>query len=362
MNMQEIFEKWMMNDRDSTPLWRLPINEIEYSLLEDPTEGVEIAALAENIRQCGLIHPILVEKQKKGKKYKLISGRRRIEAVKLLGRTHISSILVKDGGQSALKLALSENFMRKQPHFLDFAANLQSLLEFLSLKELAQLFSVKEDFLQQMLSLLTLTPYEMRLVRLLRLSEADTINLLSIQNLSLRKLLLEKMLQEGKNCDRGELIRQAVETPDVRLTQSEKICVKDIRVFLNSVERAACMMKQAGFDTRIDRENRNESYRFVITVSKVQYTPLKQVNKQAPAASKVKQMGPNRFTDALFEDVSRETVERNDENTQKNGSPKSDMTAIFKCNDEINQTSTPNKEVLLGNVSRETNENTINVY
>lgn len=317
MNLQELFEKWIMIDRDTTPLWRLAINEIEYELTEDPSDGVEIAALAENIRQCGLIHPILVERQSKGKKYRLVSGRRRLEATQLLGRTHISAILVKSGCVPSLKLALSENMMRKEPHFLDQTADIERLLKEIPISEAAKLFSVKEDTIREKLKLTVLSPYEKRLIRMLGISEKDALALCAIENSSYRKLLLEKMMESGENCDRAALIARAVHSTDPRITQSEKICVRDIRVFLNTVERAAEMMKSAGFDTDIQRIDNSDQYCFTITVSKAQYAPLK---KAIADAHKHKQSAPHNVSRETSQDsqvpsskesrnVSRETSE-----------------------------------------------------
>lgn len=274
MNLHEILEKWMMTDRDATPLWKIAIGEIEYDAPDDPADGVEIAALAENIRQCGLIHPILVDRQNKGKKYRLIAGRRRLEAIRLLGRTHISAILVKSECISPLKIALSENLMRKESHYLDRAISLQTLLKTESIEELSRLFSVKVEVLQRQLSFAQLSPYEKRLVRLIKLSEEEALELCKIENSTLRKLLLEKMAESGDQLDRAKLIKNAIESPDFRLTQSEKILVRDIRVFLNSVERAAELMASAGFATDIKRRDEPDSYEFTIRVAKTQNAPL----------------------------------------------------------------------------------------
>lgn len=275
MNLQELLEKWLLSERDSTPLWRLAIHEIDYESADDPSDGVEIAALAENIRQCGLIHPIIVERrQHQGKKYKLITGRRRLEAVALLGRTHISAIVIKDENDVALKTALSENLMRKEPHFLDCAEDLQTLLKTATIGEISRLFSIKEEILEAWLMLTKLSPYEKRLIRLLKLTENQACDLSRIENSTIRKLLLEKMAESGISCDRNALIARALGSPDPRLTQSEKIYVKDIRVFLNTVERAAEMMRSAGFETQIERSDGDEHYQFVITVAKSQSASL----------------------------------------------------------------------------------------
>lgn len=274
MNIQEIIEKWLLVDRDTTPLWRLPIHEIEYDEPEDPSDIVEIASFAENIRQCGLIHPIIVEHQKKGKKYRLISGRRRIEAIRLLGRTHISALLVKSGSIQPLTIALSENIMRKSPHFIDLAEDLKKASQLIDLDALSKLLSVKQEWISERLRLTALSPYEKRLIRLIGLDESDALRLCKLENDTLRKLLLEKMLEAGGQIDRKALITQAIESRDPRILQSEKIYVRDIRIFLNSVERAAELMSASGFATEIKREDSQDHYQFIITVSKIkQFEP-----------------------------------------------------------------------------------------
>lgn len=312
MNMQEIIEKWLMVDRDTTPLWRLPIHEIDYADPDDPSDGVEIAALADNIRQCGLIHPVIVEHQKKGKKYRLISGRRRIEAIRLLGHSHISALLVKSGSVLPLVIALSENIMRKAPHFIELADDLREITSQMRIDEAARLFSVKEEWIGERLKLTALSAYEKRLIRLIDLSEADALELCKLENSSLRKLLLEKMLESGDRCDRSTLITQAVQTNDFRLIQSEKIYVRDIRIFLNSVERAAELMRAAGYATKIDRIDGDDFYQFSIQVSKKQHSDAASSSRVPRAVTNVsRETLPSAAALAVprFRDVSRETFE-----------------------------------------------------
>lgn len=311
MNVQEILEKWLMADRDTTPLWRLPINEIEYEAADDPTDGVEIAALADNIRQCGLIHPILVEKQRSGKKYRLVSGRRRIEAVALLGRTHISAMLIKSASLLPLQLSLSENFMRKAPHYLELAEQLKKLLEQMTITELSRLFSVKEEMISSYLSLNVLSAYEKRLIRLISLREEDAKELVKIENSNIRKLILEKLLESGEGVDRSAMIAQAIGSPNFRLTQTEKIYVKDIRIFVNTVERAIEMMRTAGYTANLERIENDSTYRFTITVE-----------KQANSSSSSRL---TKIIDASAKNVSRETSAdcRNAENVSRETSENS---------------------------------------
>lgn len=309
MNMQEIIEKWLMVDRDTTPLWRLSIHEIDYDESNDPSDGVEIAALAENIRQCGLIHPVIVEHQKKGKKYRLVSGRRRIEAVRLLGHTHISALLVKGGSILPLSISLSENIMRKSLDIFELADKLYEITQQISVEDAAKLFSVKAEWINERIKLTELSVYEKQWIRFLQLDEPDAIQLCKIESGELRRRLLEKMLELSDPTDRKALIARMLQTHDLRALQSEKIYVQDIRIFLNSVERAAEMMRSAGYSTDINRSDGEEFYQFTIRVSKTKQSDTSARPHPQSSRNVSRETLPrfDKLSDRLSQDVSRET-------------------------------------------------------
>ena len=70
-----------------------------------------IDALAESIREHGLLSPLLVRRVGPGK-YELIAGERRLRALKKLGRTRAEAIIVAAYDMQSAILALIENIQR----------------------------------------------------------------------------------------------------------------------------------------------------------------------------------------------------------------------------------------------------------
>ena len=97
--LYETITKILTGDRDGTTLWTVALHEIEYAPITDPAEGIWIASLAESILRCGQLQPILLYRNKqvvRGQpQYYLIAGRRRMEAMRMLGRTHVNAIVVR---------------------------------------------------------------------------------------------------------------------------------------------------------------------------------------------------------------------------------------------------------------------------
>jgi ParB/RepB/Spo0J family partition protein len=83
----------------------VPIDSIKIGSRIEKDLG-DIALLAENIREIGLLQPIVINQN-----HKLISGLRRIEAFKLLGRSEIPAHIVNL--DDIVKGEISENTQRK---------------------------------------------------------------------------------------------------------------------------------------------------------------------------------------------------------------------------------------------------------
>ena len=103
--------------------------DIENPLFHDRTTISEssIQGLAENIKQVGLINPIILRKKSNGK-YERVAGFRRIEAVKKLGWDRINSIILDIDEKLALLIMLSENIQREDLNPYDEVLSLLQLI------------------------------------------------------------------------------------------------------------------------------------------------------------------------------------------------------------------------------------------
>lgn len=87
--------------------------------------------LSESIKNYGVIQPITV--RKKGEKYKLISGERRLRASLMAGLTQIPIFIVSADENTALEVSLLENLQREDLNAIEIASTLSSLIEKLNI-------------------------------------------------------------------------------------------------------------------------------------------------------------------------------------------------------------------------------------
>jgi ParB family chromosome partitioning protein len=88
----------------------------------------ELTALAESIREHGVIEPIVVTRADDGSGYVLIAGERRWTAARQAGLTQIPAVVKEATPRQMLELALVENVQRSDLNPLEEAAAYQQLI------------------------------------------------------------------------------------------------------------------------------------------------------------------------------------------------------------------------------------------
>lgn len=104
------------------------ILDIENPNFHDRTtvSDADIWQLANNIKQVGLINPVIV--RRKGSKFERVSGFRRLEALKKLGNDKVKAIVIDTDEKTALLIMLSENIQREDLNPYDEVVSLLQLI------------------------------------------------------------------------------------------------------------------------------------------------------------------------------------------------------------------------------------------
>jgi ParB family chromosome partitioning protein len=113
----------------STGLLEVPVNSIRPNP-QQPREHFDeesLAALADSIREVGLLQPVLVRQQ--GDDYELIAGERRWRAARRVGMHTIPAIIRSADNATMLQQAIVENVQREELNPLEEAAAYQQLIE-----------------------------------------------------------------------------------------------------------------------------------------------------------------------------------------------------------------------------------------
>ncbi len=107
----------------------VPVEKVDASELQVRVhfDDTEITALANSIKEHGVLQPILVVQD--GDRYKVIAGERRLRAAKLAGLDRIPARVLSTNDKATHEIALRENLDRVDLHPLEEGEGYVSLLE-----------------------------------------------------------------------------------------------------------------------------------------------------------------------------------------------------------------------------------------
>ena len=111
-------------------IYFLPIDQIRPSPFQARREfsEQELAALAQSIRENGLLQPVTVRKLSDGG-YELVAGERRLRAAKLAGITDVPVLIREYDKQQTMEIALIENVQRADLNPIEEAQAFQQLIQ-----------------------------------------------------------------------------------------------------------------------------------------------------------------------------------------------------------------------------------------
>ncbi len=238
-----------------------------------------IISLSESIKQYGIIQPLTVrvlsEKDEPfGGLYELVAGERRLRAAKLLGLECVPCIFLEADAEDSAKLALVENMQRQDLNLFDEAMAIFTLCNKYSLsqKDVAAALGVSQPYVANKLRLLRLSSDEKSIILQNGLSERHARAVLRIEDAELRIKALSQIAKEGYNVVQAEEFISRLLSGDEKQKPMRKLLLKDIRIFLNSVDRAVVMIKDAGFDIEQTKREVGENIELVIRIPKNKYT------------------------------------------------------------------------------------------
>lgn len=212
--------------------------------------GDDISELAESIKLNGLIQPLTVKAE--GDHYVLIAGERRLRALKLLENSFAPCIVLDVTDRNSAVLALVENIQRKDLHFFDEAEALAKLLDFYGMtqEDAAIRLGKTQSTIANKLRLLKLSDDIRGRVRSSGLTERHARALLKLQNEKLQIEAIDNICEKRLNVEQTERLVAAIidrenERESIRRRSG---AFKDIRLFVNTINKAVEMMKAAGIN------------------------------------------------------------------------------------------------------------------
>lgn len=253
----------------------LPINAIAPNPAQPRTvfEQAELDRLAESIEQNGILQPITVRALPDGG-YELISGERRLRACQQLKMDRIKAIVIEVSDQQSAIFAMIENLQRQDLNFFDEARGIHELIYQwkVTQEEASVKLGIAQSTIANKLRLLRLTSEIQSLVIEKGLTERHARALLKLKMPEQQRQALGEIAQKKMNVAQTEqyieeLLAQKPEEQPQAPTKRILI-VKDLRIFLRSIEKAVDTMKQAGIEAVASQSDESDYIEYRIKIPK----------------------------------------------------------------------------------------------
>lgn len=242
--------------------------EIEASPYQARTHfnETEIAQLALSIAENGLLQPVTVRRV--GERYQLVAGERRLRACKLAGLEHIPAILGEYEDSQTAALGLLENLQRQG---LDPFEQARGIREVIGLwgctqEEAARRLGMAQPTLNNKLRLLSLTGNQQKFCLEHKLTERHARAALRLNDSEERSEALAQMAKKGMNARQADAYVAGL-LEKVEPKQRKQIpMVRDVRIFVNTVNRAVKLMLEAGVPATTRRTEGDGYVEYVVRI------------------------------------------------------------------------------------------------
>ena len=229
-----------------------------------------LAELAASIRSCGILQPLTV--RRRGENWELVAGERRLRAARIAGLREVPCLVAQVGEEDSALLALMENLQRRDLDCWEEAQAIARLISRygLSQEEAARRLGRAQPTVANKLRLLRLPEDVRALLRENGLTERHARALLRLQDPEVQRRAAGDMVRRGMNVAQAEayvekLLQSAQVTPP---RGRSTYIIKDVRLFLNSVDRGLHLMRQAGVDAGWNRQDTDREILLTIRIPK----------------------------------------------------------------------------------------------
>lgn len=267
---------------------RRPLRGVTYIPVEDivpgpmqprqsfSREGLE--ELRDSIAENGILQPLTV--RAKGDRFELIAGERRLRAARMAGLGEVPCLVLDVDMEKSGVIALIENIQRRDLNFVEEAEGIHQLIRLfgLSQEQAARRLGKSQSAIANKLRILRLPDDVLSRLRDEGLTERHARALLRLESPEQQRQALDFMIDQRMNVAAAEeyvdrLCTAAEEAPvpaGPHLTHKKRsiFLMKDVRLFLNTLDRSVDMMRSGGVAADVDRRETEEALILTVRIPK----------------------------------------------------------------------------------------------
>ena len=222
--------------------------------------------LRDSIAENGVLQPLTV--RSRDDHFELIAGERRLRAAKMAGLFEVPCIVMDVDMEKSGIITLIENLQRRELDFVEEAEGIRQLVRLfgLSQEQAARRLGLSQSAVANKLRLLRLPEDVLARLREEGLGERHARALLRLGDAQSQRAALDFIIDQRMTVAAAEeyidgLTQQAEPEPPRRRSI---FLMKDVRLFLNTLERSFRLMRSAGIPAELEREETEDA--LVLTV------------------------------------------------------------------------------------------------
>ncbi len=229
----------------------------------------KLDGLVQSIRANGIIQPLVVKKINSSK-YELICGHRRLKAAKMLEFGAVPCIVCSASESESAVLALIENIQREDLSFIEEAKAIKKIIDkyYFTQNEIASVLGISQSNIANKLRVLNLSPKQLERISNFSLSERHARALLRLPNETIRDDILSEIIVKGYNVEQTEKLIDTITNPKLKNNSQQKFIVNDVRLFVNSINKAIRVMKNSGINAKSVKEENENFIKYTVTIPK----------------------------------------------------------------------------------------------
>lgn len=227
----------------------------------------DLEGLAQSILQNGILQPLTVRREKG--EIELVSGERRLRAAKMIGMETVPCIIVEMNGRNSAVMALIENIQRQDLSVFDEAEAIAKLIDFYGMTQ--------EDAATKLGKSQSTIANKLRILKL----DEETRSKITEYGLTERHARALLKLPEERRCEVVETVHnrnlnveateRLIETMLNKQLEAESLrkrsaVFKDVRLFVNTINKAVEMMKAAGINADSKKIQQEDFIEYIVRI------------------------------------------------------------------------------------------------
>lgn len=227
----------------------------------------ELQSLAESICENGILQPLTVRKDNQGE-YELISGERRLKAAKLAKLPEVPCIMMQTDPKQSAIFALIENIQRKDLNYFEEAVAIEKLIKKwdVTQEEASKRLGKAQSTIANKLRLLKLNEKQQQLLIENCLTERHARALLKLPDSQAVDKAVHYIVSKKLNVRQTESYIEAFLKEEVKPVRRIIPVIKDVRVFLNTINHAVEVMQKAGIPAKTKRVDEDNCIQYIIKI------------------------------------------------------------------------------------------------